>query len=311
MSSTWLFLTKAPNPLMKGAAVKRWQEQLLALKYDLAPWGADGQFGLVTDRETRKFQTSAGLQPDGIVGERTLYAANTKINGGVVPPPPTDPHLTIIEGVEVWDYRGEIARPSNTGSQGLRPWSQITGIMLHRTACVLGETPSRYFPVNAHIGVTMGGRIILPHFWALMIWHGHSPSSWTIGIEFDGNPEGKPGYFWKPGGGPHEITDAQVKAAGVLLNLLKDAFTNGGSKIQYIVAHRQSSKDRECDPGHQAWKKIAIPWMKETGAIPGPREDHPPTAGLVVPVGYAGDTWSDGAQISYEWDVRSSVPFWI
>lgn len=296
MSSTWLFLM---TPWMKGAAVRRWQEQLIEADFALGD-GADGIFGPETDSRTRQAQAWLGEDADGIVGEKTLYAMQTKL-GGVVPPPVTDPHLKVINGVEVWDYRGEVAPPSN--GREMREWAKISGITHHRTACVLGETPSRYFPVNCHIGVTMGGRIVLAHPWELMIWHGHGLSRWTIGIEWDGNPEGKPGYFWKPGGGPHDITAGQLKAAPVLLQLLKEAFAANGQKIQWIVGHRQGSADRECDPGWQCWQKIAIPWMAETGAIPNW------TGGDEAKV-YAGDVTGSGLYLPYEWDARSQVPFW-
>jgi len=306
MSDTWLFLS---TPWMKGPAVRRWQEMLLQAKYILSD-GADGTFGPETAKRTREAQAWLGVDIDGVVGGKTLQALEDKLSLDAKTVKLIPPELTVIDGVEVWDYRGKVAHPSNTGSQGMRPWSQIEGIVLHRTACVLGENPQRYFPVNAHIGVTLGGKIILPHKWELMIWHGHSPSPWTIGIEFDGNGLGVKNYWWKPGGPVNPITDAQIKASTVLLDLLLKAFDAGGSKLKYIVAHRQSSKDRECDPGIEAWQKIALVWMEKTGAIPGPRVGHPPTDGLALPVGYAGDTWSDGAQIPHEWDQRSLITFW-
>lgn len=301
--ATWLFLD---DPLQGGPAVRRWQEILRSLHYDLGAYGVDGRFGAATDASTRAFQAKEGLTVDGIVGPKTFAAAEAAL--GHDKEPPVDAHLTVVGGIEVWDYRDEAPHPSNYARE--RPWSDISGVMLHRTACILGENPKRWLPVNAHVGVTMGGRIILMHHWTDLIWHGHSPSPWTIGIELDGNPEGKLGYHWKPGGGPHDCTDAQVQACSVLLGLLTHGFITHGQIIRYVVAHRQSSKDRECDPGWQAWQKVAMPWMTITGAIPGPREGHPPTAGLTLPVGASGDTWGTGFQIPTEWDDRSPVPFW-
>jgi len=282
---TWLHLD---DPWMHGPAVRRWQELLVA--YGEAT-DVDGVFGPNTDRVTRAAQQKLGVTTDGIVGPKTLAAMHAALPGA---PDTADKELMprIVSGVEVYDYRGRVKPPKN--GRHMRKWDAISGLVLHRTACVLGERPERYFPVNAHIGVTLEGRIVLPHPWELMIWHGHAPSPWTIGIEFDGNPEGYPGYWWKPGGGPHPITDVQVKAGDVLLQMLLDAFEAGGSKLKYIYAHRQSSENRETDPGWEGWQKIALPWMERTGATPGD-------------VGRQGTTFGTGYHISQHWDPESPI----
>jgi peptidoglycan hydrolase-like protein with peptidoglycan-binding domain len=280
----WLYLD---DPMQYGAAVRRWQELCGVAGYSLK---ADGWFGPMTDVTTREIQSWLGVVVDGIVGPKTIEAMVAKTDKDQeIPdtPPPTD-----TDGVEIIDHRGIVPWPKN--GKYLREWSQISGVMLHRTACVLGEKPERWYPVNCHIGVTLEGKIILPHKWELMIWHGHYPSQWTIGIEFDGNPEGFPGYHWTPGGGPHEITDAQVKAGWVLLDMLTDAFEANGRKLKYIYAHKLSSDQRECDPGWEAWQKIAMPWMEKTGAVPGD-------------VGWQGTTFGSGFHINQQWDERSPV----
>ncbi len=289
---------------MKGPAVRRWQEMLVALgeKIDI-----DGAFGPITNEATKRVQSQLKVKIDGIVGQKTLDVAGRLVEERNKPTTPTI-SSSDASGIEIVDCRGKYPWPKN--GRYMRAWDQITGIVLHRTACILGGSPDRWAPVNAHLGITMEGKIILTHPWELMIWHGHGPSPWTIGVEFDGNPEGKKGYYWKPGGGPHPITDAQVKASEILLDMFMKEFSSHGSKIKYLLAHRQSSKDRECDPGLECWQKIAIPWMDKTGAIPGPREGTQPTAGLKLPVGWAGDTWGDGKQIPTEWDSRSTEPFW-
>lgn len=293
----WLYLT---SPLMWGAAVRRWQELLDAAGFDTE---IDGKFGEDTHDLTLKAQTWLGVKEDGIVGPNTMEAMQDKLDDKLAVPQPEKPDapdgpLTLVDGVEVWDYRGQVKPPKN--GRHTRDWDQISGIVLHRTACVLGEKPQRYFPVNCHIGVTLEGRIVLPHPWELMIWHGHYPSRWTIGIEFDGNPEGYPAtdkhgaYWWKPGGGPHGITDAQVKAGWVLLKLLTDEFEKRGRALKYIYSHKQGSQDRECDPGWECWQKVALPWMEKTGAIPGD-------------AGWQGTVFGDGFHISQSWDERSPV----
>lgn len=286
----WLFLG---DPMMHGAAVRRWQEMCDVAGFHIK---ADGWFGPKADKITREVQTWLGVQADGIVGPTTIDAMRAKLDQDLHNP--EAPDFTEINGVQVYDHRGHVPWPKN--GKYIRKWQQISGIMLHRTACRLGENPERYYPVNAHIGVTLGGKIILPHKWELMIWHGHYPSTWTIGIEFDGNPsgypgkDGGPGYYWRPGGGPDPITLEQVQAGEVLLDLLLKAFEGNGRKLKYIYAHKLSSEQRECDPGWECWKKIAIPWMEKTGAVPGD-------------VGWQGTTFGTGFHISKHWDPRSPI----
>jgi len=275
----------------RGPGVRRWQELLLDAGYKLPQWGADGDFGDETDEATRKAQADLGVTTDGIVGPKTMEAMHARLDTPE-DQKPSEP-MTVIDGVEVFDYRGQLAPPKNgVPSKGNR-WPELSGVVLHRTACRLGENPERYFKVNAHMHVTLGGRIILCHPWDLHIWHGHRPSLWTLGIELDGNPEGYPGYWWQPGGGPDPITPEQIKAAGVLLNLILAGFKDNGRPFKYIYAHRQASDQRECDPGHEAWAKIAVPWMEQTGAIPGDSN------------GFGGTTFGTGFQIPQSWDPRS------
>lgn len=60
--------------LRRGAAgdyVKKVQQNLIARKYDLSKFGADGEFGEETEREVRNFQIIHSLDVDGVVGAET------------------------------------------------------------------------------------------------------------------------------------------------------------------------------------------------------------------------------------------------
>lgn len=60
---------------MSGEDVKKVQEDLISLGYDLGRWGADGDFGNDTDSAVRKFQQDNNLSPvDGEVGPDTIAA---------------------------------------------------------------------------------------------------------------------------------------------------------------------------------------------------------------------------------------------
>lgn len=61
-----------------------WQEFLRSRQYKIT---ADGIFGPATDRATRDFQKKNGLDPDGIVGQKT-FAAKAGLSGGKVPDKP-------------------------------------------------------------------------------------------------------------------------------------------------------------------------------------------------------------------------------
>lgn len=207
----------------------------------------------------------------------------------------------VEDGVNVYDCRG-FFNPPRLGLF-LRPMQSITGIMLHRTSCLIGNKVQQHAETNAHVAVTMDGNIYLIHPWTLGIFHGHGLSEASIGIEFDGNPEGFPGYLWvnqkyKKNGkvmdkykeqvGPHVITPAQVKASKVLLKIILREVEKGGGKITNILAHRQSTEDRESDPGWECWQKIAMPWQQTIQAAP--------TIGLKI---------NTGKPIPKAWDLSS------
>lgn len=76
---------------MKGPDVGSWQQALLDRGYDLAPYGADQDFGGLTESRTRQFQSAQQppLVSDGIVGPATRAA----LEGGheTIPSPPPEP----------------------------------------------------------------------------------------------------------------------------------------------------------------------------------------------------------------------------
>lgn len=75
------------RPFMQGERVKQLQQDLLATGYPIQP---DGVFGDHTDRAVRAFQSSSGLEADGVVGSNTLAKlAATKAEKTA--PKPTDP----------------------------------------------------------------------------------------------------------------------------------------------------------------------------------------------------------------------------
>lgn len=280
---------KLTTPYMSGAAVRRWQETCIQLGFTDCNIEPDGIFGPATDAATRAVQRFLHVQDDGIVGPITWNAAELAIIGANPNPNYAWPVFT-IDGVEIHDCRAVFKPPKNYTYDRLGV--TISGVMLHRTACVLGENPKRWESINCHIGVTLSGKVILMHHFWRMIWHGNGPSPSTIGIEFDGNPEGIPGVFWKPGGGPHPITREQEQAADVLFSIVKKEIELIGGKLKYVLAHRQSSQDREYDPGWHCWQTIGLNWQNRIG--------------IKSPVNRI---WGTGKPIPKEWDPDASYNF--
>jgi peptidoglycan hydrolase-like protein with peptidoglycan-binding domain len=70
-----------------GAAVRLVQEALIALSYPLPQFGADGDFGSETEATVRAFQRDTGLNPDGVVGFRTIGYLDSRDRGVNVAPP--------------------------------------------------------------------------------------------------------------------------------------------------------------------------------------------------------------------------------
>lgn len=70
----------------KGPDVAAWQTILIADGYSLDPYGPDGDFGGLTDRKTRLWQTSHGLVPDGVVGAQTRAELSYPEHADTLPP---------------------------------------------------------------------------------------------------------------------------------------------------------------------------------------------------------------------------------
>ena len=81
----------------EGDLVRELQERLIALGYDCGK--PDGKFGTKTKNAVVRFQTDAGLDPDGVVGQKTWKA----LDAGA-----PEPRYTVICAGMSWDQVQEI-----------------------------------------------------------------------------------------------------------------------------------------------------------------------------------------------------------
>lgn len=82
-----------------GPDVKTMQAYLLELDYDLGKWGADGDYGDMTEMAVEEFQLWAGVDSDGIYGPITHEALMAEIEKQKAP---EIPRKVRIEGGDCW-----------------------------------------------------------------------------------------------------------------------------------------------------------------------------------------------------------------
>lgn len=158
-----------------------------------------------------------------------------------------------------------------------RPWSTVTGICLHQTACVLGEREARWETVGCHVGITRSGRVIWLHDFDRLVAHGNGWNSQTVGIEIDGlyaGIEGDPRTVWDDPSTPNReqgmtLTDESAEAARQTIRWICQRVLAHAGRVKALVAHRQSSQGRRNDPGSAIWQAVALPMHAELGLSDG------------------------------------------
>lgn len=254
-------------PLARGASgpdVERLQRSLQLLGYELPRWGADGHLGSETLGALALLLADHGRAPAEAPGEVTDADLElvARLLDAAAPPPDM-----------LADAR---ATASRAFVRGHRPWTSVTGICLHQTACVLGERPERWASIGAHVGVTRGGRVVWLHDFTSLVIHGNGFNAHTVGIELDGTyagVEGDPRTFWRPAADPRRQpqspTAELVASARAAVRWICAEVARHGGAVSLLVAHRQASAERQSDPGSALWQAVALPLMSELGLSDG------------------------------------------
>jgi len=252
---------------MQDQEIRLLQQRLIALGFPLPKFGADGQLGEETKQALAGYAAQRNLP--GLTPDQLAHAIAVEM----------EPLLDVTERHTGQQWR---TRP-------LRPWTQITGITLHQTAVVLGEKPERWHTLNAHFGITRAGRTLYVCLVTRVVWHGNGFNASDIGIEIDGYFEGIEGQrrtLWNPPSDPQRRaltpTQEQIEATRRTIRWLCESAQQHGGKIQFIHAHRQSSRDRQSDPGSFIWREVGLWAQRELGLSDGGRNFTLGT-GLAIP----------------------------
>ena len=103
--------------LKKGAVgddVKALQVDLIALNYSCGKYGADGEFGKMTESALMAFQKDHALEPDGVAGAKTYAKLNELLmESGVEELPMTEARIVKISAGKSWNIR---TQPSIKGA---------------------------------------------------------------------------------------------------------------------------------------------------------------------------------------------------
>lgn len=277
----------------RGDAVTDFQKKLEALGYELSRFGADGSLGGETLSEVKDFQDDHDLADEENalkvrgVGRRTFEAVEA--NFAALPTPTVVPAATVPDGtittigddipfIDIRDTHSGKKRPRRRK----KGWKDVKGITLHQTATELGLKPKRYRNVACHIAIPRDGTLIYVNPLEWVVWHGNSFNNKDVGFEIDGHFAGVETLneetgewvpnlktYWKPRSKPNRkplsVTDEQVKSTLAAIEWVIDEVARHGGKVEYIHAHRQSSKSRTSDPGEKVWKLIALEAQKRWG----------------------------------------------
>lgn len=267
----------------KGLAVVAVQTHLLELGYPLPRWGADGSLGeetlvamadFLADHSRSVDPDRNTISPDEIALLKSVHAGERPM---ITPAPPD----------LLFDLREKANRRNDRGP---RKWSQITGVTLHQTACLLAENPQRMLNVGAHLVTGQKGQLWWLHGFDRIVWHGNGWNSSCVGIEMNGLFPGLKGQMstvWDDPSTarreqPNPVTNELVEVTKNAVRWICGEVARHGGRVTHLVAHRQSSTSRQNDPGQEPWERVALPLMSELGLTSGP-VGHKIGAGRAIP----------------------------
>jgi N-acetyl-anhydromuramyl-L-alanine amidase AmpD len=254
----------------KDNEVKKLQQALIELGYSLPRWGADGDLGAESIEALARLMRAHGKKfddDDNTVTNKELefvFGLQNALKKPLASPVAAD---------MFFDLRSQASREHVYAK---RSWKAVTGVCLHQTACVLGERPQRWNTVGCHVGITRSGKVIWLHDFEEVVVHGHGWNAQTVGIEIDGTYAGIEGNlktFWRPKDDPNRKpqspTPQAIEAVKATVRWICAEVARHDGKVKVLVAHRQSSKNRQSDPGSALWQAVALPLHKELGLTDG------------------------------------------
>lgn len=137
-----------------------------------------------------------------------------------------------------------------------RPKNSVYALVLHQMACCRQRREGGYDTIGVHYAILQDGRILQLQPIEALMYASNSFNPRSVAVEFAGNFPNMKGGWWNPlEMGCDRLTKAQVDSGRYLIDHLRRELS-GGKGLTHILAHRQSSKDRENDPGPDIWYHV-------------------------------------------------------
>lgn len=276
----------------KGLEVRRLQLELIDMGYALPRFGPDGHLGHETMNALRDFAEDHNIRWFGDGVPRAAIAILVRPNPAVkVAAVPEKRHgdVTVYDLRDAeWSGRPKRKFRLDNGRPLEREPEMVTGITIHQTAVKYGVVESqikaagghkdaalarRSLQVACHVMAFHDGFIAWPCPLPWYVYHGNGFNSYELGIEIDGNYPGlADGKTWN-GKKATVVTEPLIRAARAGVELLVREGRKLGMPVEYIHAHRQSSKRRRGDPGEELWRRVVTEYaVPELGLKTRPRE---------------------------------------
>lgn len=197
---------------------------------------------------------------------------------------------------------GEIIATSKIvkGKTAVRSVDQITGIVLHQTACTFGPSNDpakkhrRALNIPAHAVAFADGTFVCPADLRWYLYTSNGFNGTTLGLEVEGKyagVEGNAKTCW--GGDCTTPTDLTVETARAAIKWLYDEGRKLRMPLRVVYSHRQSNGQKPSDPGEALWKRVVLEYAV-------------PVLGMsTAPI----RTIGDGKPIPREWDSSSTARY--
>ena len=146
------------------------------------------------------------------------------------------------------------AQADKSVRKGARDPKKVKALVLHQMACCFKRKDplKSYLSLKAHFAILPDGKILQMHPVTELIWASNGFNSGSVAVEFAGNFPDIKGKWWQGDKfGRDRATAAQIDAGRRLIRYLVSTIG-----LRTVLAHRQSSSQRENDPGPDIWYHV-------------------------------------------------------